>query len=185
MWTLKARSRISWTDSRKRGHQCRSERVSLIQWKDGQPLPVPNKWKDFVVLQTTTETLLKTWQRLQLHCMNSQVTLLFIGTKTWTFLWMCQKCMNNCPSSHHTNSRRKLHLDTDASDIAIGAKLSQVQNGVESCISYCKFTFTPVQKKNCTTRKELLAVVSLLVIFVIICLVDLLISARIIAVFRG
>lgn len=53
----------------------------------------------------------------------------------------------------------KFILDTDASDIAIGAELSQVQNGVERCISYCSFTLTPEQKKYCTTRKELLAVV--------------------------
>ena len=79
----------------------------------------------------------------------------------------------------------KFILDTDASDIAIGAELSQVQNGVERCILYCSFTLNPVQKKNCTTRKELLAVVSLLVIFVTICLVDILISARIIAVSSG
>ena len=50
-------------------------------------------------------------------------------------------------------------LDTDASDFAIGAELLQIQDGVERCISYCSFSLTPEQRKYCTTKKELLAVV--------------------------
>ncbi|KAK3098425.1 hypothetical protein FSP39_019321 [Pinctada imbricata] len=50
-------------------------------------------------------------------------------------------------------------LDTDSSDFAIGAELLQIQNGEEKCISYCSFSLTPEQRKYCTTRKELLAVV--------------------------
>ena len=53
----------------------------------------------------------------------------------------------------------KFILDTDASDVAIGAELLQIQNGQERCISYCSFVLTPEQKRYCTTRKELLAVV--------------------------
>ena len=53
----------------------------------------------------------------------------------------------------------KFILDTDASDIAIGAELLQIQNGEERCIAYCSFNLTPEQKRYCTTRKELLAVV--------------------------
>ena len=53
----------------------------------------------------------------------------------------------------------KFILDTDASDIAIGAELLQIQNGEERCIAYCSFNLTPEQKRHCTTRKELLAVV--------------------------
>ena len=50
-------------------------------------------------------------------------------------------------------------LDTDASDFSIGAELLQVIDGKEHCISYCSFSLTPEQKRYCTTRKELLAVV--------------------------
>lgn len=50
-------------------------------------------------------------------------------------------------------------LDTDASNVAIGAELIQVQNGVERTIAYSSFALTPEQLNYCTTRKELLAVV--------------------------
>ncbi|KAK3084013.1 hypothetical protein FSP39_006719 [Pinctada imbricata] len=50
-------------------------------------------------------------------------------------------------------------LDTDASDIAIGAELIQIQNGEERSISFCSFSLTPEQRRYCTTKKELLAVI--------------------------
>ena len=50
-------------------------------------------------------------------------------------------------------------LDTDASDKAIGAELLQVQDGQERVIAYGSFALTPHQRRYCTTRKELLAVV--------------------------
>ena len=50
-------------------------------------------------------------------------------------------------------------MDTDASDVAIGAELLQVQNGEEKVISYGSCSLTPCQHKYYTTHKELLAVV--------------------------
>ena len=50
-------------------------------------------------------------------------------------------------------------MDTDASDVAIGAELIQVQDGVERVIAYGSFALTAQQRRYCTTRKELLAVV--------------------------
>ena len=50
-------------------------------------------------------------------------------------------------------------LDTDASDFAIGAELLQIQEGTERVIAYASYSLTPQQRKYCTTRKELLAVV--------------------------
>ena len=50
-------------------------------------------------------------------------------------------------------------LDTDASDHAIGAELLQVQDGVERVIAYGSFSLQPCQRRYCTTRKELLAIV--------------------------
>ena len=41
----------------------------------------------------------------------------------------------------------------------IGAELIQIQDGVERVIGYGSYTLTPAQRKYCTTRKELLAVV--------------------------
>ena len=50
-------------------------------------------------------------------------------------------------------------LDTDASDQAIGAELLQVQNGEERVIAYGSVTLSAEQRRYCTTRKELLAIV--------------------------
>lgn len=50
-------------------------------------------------------------------------------------------------------------LDTDASDQAVGAVLSQVQGGVERVIAYGSKALSKAEKKYCVTRKELLAVV--------------------------
>ena len=51
-------------------------------------------------------------------------------------------------------------LDVDASDVAIGAELIQIQDGAERVIAFSSFCLTPEQKNYCTTRKELLAIVS-------------------------
>jgi hypothetical protein len=50
-------------------------------------------------------------------------------------------------------------LDTDASDKAIGAVLSQVQNDNEKVIAYAGRTLKQNEINYCITRKELLAVV--------------------------
>lgn len=50
-------------------------------------------------------------------------------------------------------------LDTDASDHAIGAELSQNQGGEVRVIAYSSYVLSPAQRNYCTTRKELLAVV--------------------------
>ena len=50
-------------------------------------------------------------------------------------------------------------LDCDASDHSIGAELLQEQGGEMVVIGYGSFAFTPQQRKYCTTRKELLAIV--------------------------
>ena len=50
-------------------------------------------------------------------------------------------------------------LDTDASNFAIGAELIQVQNGQERVIGYGSYTLSKEQRRYCTTRKELLAVI--------------------------
>jgi hypothetical protein len=61
-------------------------------------------------------------------------------------------------SSHDPNAR--YILDTDASNVGIGAVLSQVQNGVEHVIAYASQTLSRSQRNYCTTYRELLAVVN-------------------------
>ena len=50
-------------------------------------------------------------------------------------------------------------LDTDASNHAIEAVLSQVQDDIERVVCYGSYVVTPVQRRYCVTQKELLAVV--------------------------
>lgn len=53
-------------------------------------------------------------------------------------------------------------LDTDASLVGLGAVLSQIQNGKETVIAYYSRTFSRPERSYCVTRRELLAIVSLL-----------------------
>ena len=53
-------------------------------------------------------------------------------------------------------------VDTDASDYGIGGVLSQCIEGTEHVIAYYSKNLNPAQQKYCTTRRELLAVVSTL-----------------------
>jgi hypothetical protein len=53
----------------------------------------------------------------------------------------------------------QLIFDSDASDKAVGAVLSQVQEGKEKVIAYMSKTLNQHEQMYCVTRKELLAVV--------------------------
>jgi hypothetical protein len=57
------------------------------------------------------------------------------------------------------NSSDRFILDTDASDSAIGAEILQIQDDQERVIAYGSSTLSAAQRRYCTTRKELLAVV--------------------------
>jgi hypothetical protein len=50
-------------------------------------------------------------------------------------------------------------LDTDASNVAIGAVSSQVQDDEERVIAYASRLYSNAERDYCVTRKELLAVV--------------------------
>ena len=51
-------------------------------------------------------------------------------------------------------------LDTDASNVGIGAVLSQEQDGIEKVIAYGSKKLDQQQQRYCVTRRELLAVVT-------------------------
>ncbi|CAG2249837.1 unnamed protein product [Mytilus edulis] len=63
------------------------------------------------------------------------------------------------PCLAYPNTQDLFILDTDAPDIAIGAVLSQLQDGQEKVICYASHVLMKPQRKYCTTRKELLSVV--------------------------
>ena len=63
------------------------------------------------------------------------------------------------PVLAYPQSEGLLILDTDASSISISGCLSQVQNGVERVLAYGSKSLSSAQRRYCTTKQELLAVV--------------------------
>ena len=52
-------------------------------------------------------------------------------------------------------------LDIDASNFGLGGVLSQIQNNVEHVVAYCSRALRPSQRRYCTTKREMLATVSM------------------------
>jgi O-acetyl-ADP-ribose deacetylase (regulator of RNase III)/transposase InsO family protein len=67
--------------------------------------------------------------------------------------------LSSAPCLSYPRSEGNFILDTDASDVSIGAELSQIQEGKERTIAYASNILLPAQRRYCVTRKELLAVV--------------------------
>ena len=56
-------------------------------------------------------------------------------------------------------------LDTDATYFGLGGVLSQIQNDQERVIAYCSRALRPSQRRYCTTKREMLATVSMCIQF--------------------
>ena len=92
--------------------------------------------------------------------------------KNTTFKWSkeCEQAFNtlktyltSAPVLALPDWLRPFVLDTDASDVGIGAVLSQIhQDGTEHVICYASRTLSKPERNYCVTRKELLAVVTFL-----------------------
>ena len=67
--------------------------------------------------------------------------------------------LSSSPLLALTNNTDDVILDTDASDVALKEELNQVQEGQENVVAYGSFALTPEQRRYCTIRKELLAIV--------------------------
>merc|ERR1711893_274924 len=84
------------------------------------------------------------------------------------FVWtpQCQEAfetlkvkLTTAPILGFANTEDPFILDTDASDVAMGAVLSQMQEGQEKVIAYGSKMFSREERNYCVTRWELLAVV--------------------------
>ena len=72
-------------------------------------------------------------------------------------------CLTSSPILALPDWSKPFILDTDASDVGIGAALLQIhQDGSEHAICYASRTLTKPERNYCVTRKELLAVVTFL-----------------------
>ena len=74
---------------------------------------------------------------------------------------LLKEAMTTTPVLAYPDPEGTFILDCDASDKCVGGELSQVQDGVERPIGFASFALTPLQRKYCTTRKELLALIRL------------------------
>ena len=70
-----------------------------------------------------------------------------------------RKELSTTPILAHPNFKERFILDTDASQYAIGAVLSQVKDGIERPIAFASRSLSKSERKYCVTRKELLAAV--------------------------
>ena len=85
------------------------------------------------------------------------------------FVWTekCQNAFDNLKKlltsapilSYPLLQGQRFLIDCDASNVGVGAVLSQIQDGEEKVISYFSKYLSRTERKYCTTRKELLAVV--------------------------
>ena len=74
-----------------------------------------------------------------------------------------KKSLLTAPVLAYPDMDRPFLLDTDASGTGIGGVLSQVQpDGEERPVAYASFTLNKSQRRYCTTKRELLAVITMI-----------------------
>lgn len=71
----------------------------------------------------------------------------------------CKNILSNEPLLQYPDFEREFNLTTDASNIALGAVLSQVKNGADLPIAYASRTLSESEGRLSTIEKELLAIV--------------------------
>ena len=69
-----------------------------------------------------------------------------------------KKALVSPPVMAYPTAEGEFVLDTDASDVSIGAVLSQIHAGEEKVIAYGSRTLNRAERNYCTTNKELLAI---------------------------
>ncbi len=72
---------------------------------------------------------------------------------------MLKEALCKAPILAYPNPDVPYIVDTDASNLAIGAVLSQVQDGEEKVIMYSSKAFSGSQRQWCTIRRELFAII--------------------------
>ncbi|CAC5414124.1 unnamed protein product [Mytilus coruscus] len=98
------------------------------------------------------EYLKELWERSCMHLNENEKNCEEAFTKL-------KEVLTSAPILGYPIIGSKFILETDASDKALGAVLSQEQDGQEIVIAYMSKAMTKTEQSYCVTRKELLAVV--------------------------
>jgi hypothetical protein len=126
--------------------------------------PVPKKLKDV----RSFVGLCGYYRRLVDKFSEVAAPLHALTRKNASFQWTkeCQSafeklksCLVKAPILSLPKDEGQYILDTDASNVAIGAVLSQVQDDEERVIAYASRLYSNAERNYCVSRKELLAVV--------------------------
>lgn len=112
--------------------------------------------KDYAELVSPLESLLKN-EDLNNKKKEPNRKLRWTTIETSVFIKL-KSALTEAPVLAFPDPKSEFILDTDASHEAMGAVLSQVQNGEERVIAYASKKFSKCEMNYCVTRKELLAV---------------------------
>ena len=130
--------------------------------------PVPKTGKDirsFQGLASYYRRFMKSYALVSKPLVDAVTNEDKTGEFKWTpecqksFDWIKKKLASE-PILAHPDFEKEFILDTDASNYAMGAVLSQVHDGKERVILYASKLFNPAQRNYAVTRKELLAIVT-------------------------
>ena len=98
-----------------------------------------------------------------LHQLTEKKTAFKWTSECQTAFEHLKRCLTSAPTLAMPNWSQPFIIDTDASDVGIGAVLSQVdQEGTEHVIAYGSRVLSKAERNYCVTRKELLAIVTFL-----------------------
>ena len=93
-----------------------------------------------------------------LYAVTTQKPFVWSAEAETAFLTLKQ-ALTSAPVLGYPRSEGQLILDTDASNFAVGAVLSQVQDGEERVLAYYSQVLNQQEQNYCVTRREILAVV--------------------------
>ena len=151
------------------GHMISEDGVSPLPSKIEaiKQIPVPKTVKEvrsFLGLSGYYRRFIKNYATI-----SAPLTKLTTKTCTTQFNWtadcenaftLLKTCLCKSPVLVHPKFDREFLLQTDASDIGLGAILSQLDdNGVERPIAYASKILSGRERKYCTTEKEAFAVI--------------------------
>lgn len=71
----------------------------------------------------------------------------------------CKELLTHAPLLQYPDFDKPFILTTDASNVAVGAVLSQGQNGTDKPVAYASRTLSDTESRHSTIERELLAII--------------------------